>query len=312
MTPRELKIFEELFKAQQVQPEAKEGDKKKRQRNTSKGYKPESKSYGAVAPVTGREFPDLLRPLAEEAAALRARAAMEDDAGTQEDGTSSGTQQHEASSKELDSIKSEMDNAQTDTALWAVLQDRVFKTIRQLPESSNPTQSGHDFQILTQILPQSLLHFMKSIRSSFPGSSLGLVLLPTLKKLGPSAFALGASTELFNEHMWLLYQHYADLDGVAETLSEMDKNVYEFDAGTKDLINTILKDGHRARVNAYGPGMQALWSTDRKTRGLEKLRRWDGIVEERLKAAALRAAREEETKFSEEDEEEEQGRMNAS
>lgn len=291
MTPKELRIFEQLFKAKQVQADENAPSTQKRR----KGYKTESKRYGVAAPQSSREFPDLLRPLAQEAAALRARAAMEENKKTNDEVTTPTRTEDDPAARSLQTIKAEMDQAKTDIALWNVLQHQIFQNVRALSEPSKSGKVGRNFQVLTQTLPQSLLYFMKTIRDSFPGSSLGLVLLPTLKKLGPSAFALGASTELFNEHMWLLYKHYADLDNIAETLSEMDKNVYEFDGGTKDLIATILRDGHKALKNNYGPGLQALWSTDRKTRGLEKIRRWEGIVEERLKAAALRDAMAEQT-----------------
>lgn len=304
MTPRELRIFEQLFKAQKAKPGGKSGgEQNQKQSPPATGHKPQSKRHGAPAVETVREFPDLLRPLAEEAAALRAQATMEEDGKPRKEHEVTTEQQSEVFYKELHSIKSKMDSAQTDVALWEVLQNEVFKKIRRLPESSNSAQSTHDFQVLTQTLPQSLVHFMRNVRTSFPGSSLGLVLLPALKKLGPSAFALGASTELFNEHMWFLYNHYSDLDSIAETLSEMDKNVYEFDGETKKLIAAILQDGRKALKNNYGPGMQALWSTDRKTRGLEKIRRWEENVDERLKAAAMREQRDRLNDFSEDNEE---------
>ncbi|KAK4498440.1 hypothetical protein PRZ48_011098 [Zasmidium cellare] len=340
MTPKELRVFEQLFK---VKPSKLSGrwkgkeiderdtgsDPGKAQQQTVDGRpargeaknnrKVETKSKGIVEapkarpettgvarPQIKREFPDLLRPLAEEAAAFRALSAVDEGKKTSEDRSISTSTQDEAAAKKLESIKSSMDGAKTDVALGNVLQDQIFTYVKTLSDSDRPVKAGRDFQVLTQTLPQSLLYYMKSLRDSFPGSLLGLVLLPTLKKLGPSAFALGATTELFNEHMWLLYKHYADLDGIAETLSEMDKNVYEFDSGTRDLIATVLRDGRKSLNNSYGPGMKALWSTDRKTRGLEKIRHWEGVVEERLKAAALRAAMEEQASVAEDDEEEEQ------
>ncbi|KAF2174106.1 hypothetical protein M409DRAFT_16379 [Zasmidium cellare ATCC 36951] len=342
MTPKELRIFEQLFRVKPTQvqqdtkadgtPEEKKaleqpvkgshdeipagaafGKAKHHRKLHNKGQlrskAPQTNLYGVAAPQTRREFPDLLRPLAEEAAALRAQEAIGDGEKTIDDRSMSTTAPDDQAAKKLDSIKSSMDEAKTDVALWNVLQLQIFTYVRTLSDSWRPVKAGRDFQTLTQTLPQSLLYFMKSLRDSFPGSLLGLVLLPTLKKLGPSAFALGASTELFNEHMWLLYRHYADLDGIAETLSEMDKNVYEFDSGTKDLISTILRDGRKSLNNGFGPGMQALWSTDRKTRGLEKISRWEGVVEERLKAAALRAAMEEQAKLAEDEGEEEDQKL---
>lgn len=281
MTPRETQIFEELLRkgAQTKKPED-EFKGNERDRNTRKGYKPESKRYGASA--QGRkavEFPGPIRQLAEESANLRDKASAAD-ATTEE---------------YMTSVKALLTFAETDVEAWKALDERVFQKLRDLGlDSEEQARDGssrqHELNTMTDALPELLLHFVKMINTSWPASVYGLHVLPTLRKIGPSAFVLGATTDLFNEHMRILYRRYTDLDGVVQTLSEMDKEVYEYNAGTKELIRSIFQHTSAAIKGQLGPGLQAFWSTDRKTRALEKLRRWEDKVEERIRAAAVRRA----------------------
>ena len=153
-----------------------------------------------------------------------------------------------------------------------------------------------DLDVLTANLPTLFNHFVQVLNSSFPSSTLSLNLLPALKQLGPSAFALAATTSLYNAHMSALYSHYGPtaLHPIAETLREMDREVYEFDDETLALLLQILKDGKRTRRGNLGAGVEALWKTDSVSRGVKGILSWREIVVEKRQEAALRRAREEE------------------
>lgn len=281
MTPRETQIFEELLRkgAQTKKPEN-ESKSKERDRNSRRGYKPESKRYGASAQERREvEFPAAIRQLAEESVNLREKASAAD-ATTEE---------------YMTSVKALLSFAETDIEAWKVLDERVFQKLRELGLDSeerarDESSRQHELNTMTEALPELLLHFVKIINTPWPASVYGLHVLPTLRKIGPSAFVLGATTDLFNEHMRILYRRYTDVDGVVQILSEMDKEVYEYNSGTKDLIRSIFQHTSAAVKGQLGPGLQAFWSTDRKTRALEKLRRWEDKVEERIYAAAVRRA----------------------
>ncbi|SMR54518.1 unnamed protein product [Zymoseptoria tritici ST99CH_1E4] len=263
--------------------------------------------------VSGRldaapEFPEALRPLVDEAKDLQAQKAKEMSSKPPQQSASTGAQLAPRAQEYLSSTRKLMDTARTEAALWDVLQTKVFQKVESLQLESRYKPSGgmiRDLNVLTATLPTLLLHFMTRIEISFPRSSLGVMLLPALKKRGPSAFALGATTGLFNHHMSFLYKQYSDLDAIAETLAEMDKNVYNFNSDTRELLAMIFDDAEAASSGQSGPALEALWSTDRRQRALTKLRAWDKVVVQRLHADAIRLANEKQVLDEDADEPEE-------
>lgn len=280
MTPREMQVFEELFRkgiASKKDGKMKTGTQKQQHQETV-------------------QFPELLRPLAEEAEELRRRAAREDNK------TSSVRPVSEFEIKDAQAlaIKSLMDNATSDVQLWTILRDQVFDRLRSTPDSialkSNFTA-----------LPALLQHYMHLQTSKLPTThSLGLVVLPELKKLGPLAFALGATTELYNQYMHLLWRQYRDMEAISLVLEEMDREVYSFDHGTLDLLDRILDYASDAADGKLGRAVQALWGMDRKKRGVVKMRDWRRTVNEKLRANALEEAKKAEIGFEDEDDVEEE------
>ncbi|KAF7185557.1 hypothetical protein HII31_13054 [Pseudocercospora fuligena] len=270
MTPRELRVFEELFR---------QGVK----------TKPDESKKQFIS-RTQHEFPELLQPLAEEAEDMRQQAALQARA-EKLNKKHSKREDFEIKDKQSRQIKKRMDEAQTDVELFQVLESEVFSRVRGLG-ADGPIDSAK-----YAALPALLQHYVSLIEKHFPGSPLGLVLLPELRKLGPSAFALGASTGLYNQHMRMLWQKYTDVDGIVDVLAEMDKEVFSFNDDTLELLDQMFVHAGAARRGDLGPGRRALWSTDRKERALEKLRKWRTIAGERSEAAALREARKQQEVF---------------
>ena len=98
MTPKELAIFETLFRSKQKKPvESKE----------SKEARSKAKNLAKVVP----DFPAPLRALADEAKVLHSTAAGEAEEDTAN--SSSSLQTSEAAEKFLSSIKARMDKATT-------------------------------------------------------------------------------------------------------------------------------------------------------------------------------------------------------
>ncbi|KJX98607.1 hypothetical protein TI39_contig402g00020 [Zymoseptoria brevis] len=254
------------------------------------------------------EFPEALRPLVDEAKDLQAQKAKEMSSKPQQQSASTGAQLAPRAQEYLSSTRKLMDTARTEAALWDVLQTKVFQKVESLQLESRHKPSGgmiRDLNVLTATLPTLLLHFMTLIETSFPRSSLGVMLLPALEKRGPSAFALGATTGLFNHHMSFLYKQYSDLDAIVEILAQMDKNVYNFNSDTRELLAMIFDDADAASSGQAGPALEALWSTDRRQRALTKLRAWDKVVVQRLHADAIRLANEKQVLDEDADEPEE-------
>ena len=124
----------------------------------------------------------------------------------------------------------------------------------------------------------------------FPATHLGAALLPYLKSLGPTTFALAASTKLYNNHMRAL-RAGGNFPSIMHTLEEMDKEVYEFSDKTHDVVNWIYKRSFPARQNIYGPGVAALWNGERYRKAIGATMKWNRLITERMQEKALREAR---------------------
>jgi hypothetical protein len=286
MTPREMEVFKRLLSKTAEAQTMDIGQVAQREDSTGR-----AKGTFRARP----EFPQPLRPLVEEAKELRALNILDASSKKQEQRGSVGEQLSAGAKEFLTQTRKAMDAAKSEAVLWDILQTKVFQKVESLQLESRQRPSNammRDLNILTATLPSLLLHFMTTVANSFPQSSLGVMLVPALKKRGPSAFALGATTGLFNHHMEFLYRQYSDLDAIATTLAEMDKNVYNFNWDTGALLTSIFEAADAASTDKAGPATKALWAMDRKQRALEKLRAWEKVVVERLNADALRRANE--------------------
>ncbi|KAL9120274.1 MAG: hypothetical protein Q9187_003171 [Circinaria calcarea] len=105
-------------------------------------------------------------------------------------------------------------------------------------------------EILQQNYASHCLHAMRLFRQHFPASPYALVLLPQIKDLGPISYILGASTEFYNELLYIRYKHHLDPNAVADLVDEMiDQGI-----GTDELTWQLLQDGHKFRKKAAGNG----------------------------------------------------------
>ncbi|KAK6431069.1 hypothetical protein LTR95_012771 [Oleoguttula sp. CCFEE 5521] len=159
------------------------------------------------------------------------------------------------------------------------------------PTKDTSAPSAQDSHLLTQTFPIHLLNFTKNCASSFPGSSLPSSLLPYIKSLGPTTFAMAATTSLYNHHMSQLYYQYLDVPSIVATLEEMDQQVYEFDTATYNLLGKILHRASEARLGHLGPGTQALWDGERLRSALKGIADWKAKVLAQMEARALQDAR---------------------
>ncbi|KAF2213460.1 hypothetical protein CERZMDRAFT_96298 [Cercospora zeae-maydis SCOH1-5] len=272
MTPREMQIFEELFRR---------GIENKKAEEQAQG-----RAQNASRTRAAVKFPDLLKPLAEEAKQLRLQSASGKSGTDAMKRRPSSLAEMQIKDAQAIAIRELMDKAATDIECWEVLREHVLNRLRDAPDHSAIPKNFPD-------LPALLLHYMKLQTEKLPAThSLGLVALPELKKMGSLAFALGATTELYNQHMRLLWLQYRDLNGINDILAEMDREVFPFDEGTLDLITTILDHADDALRGKLGPTVRALWTMDRKTRGLAKMSEWKRAVETAVREQALRDAQE--------------------
>ena len=122
----------------------------------------------------------------------------------------------------------------------------------------------HPLQIVTPIYGPSLLHAARLYRTRFPRSPYALSLLSKIKEYGPFSYVLGASTELYNELLYLNWVYYRDLDSCAQLIEEMVARGLQIDRSTVAVIedakrvrNTEKSEGALVRKTALGDAASA-------------------------------------------------------
>lgn len=167
--------------------------------------------------------------------------------------------------------------------------ERTWTIKRDAPKNVNTTRTT---EIITSTLPEHLLNTMSVLETSFPLSALPLTIIPTLKRLGPGATALGLTTALYNKHLRLVWKRYRDYGGINSILAEMDREVYELGGGTLNLLGEILNETAEEARGFSGRSLQVLANSDRTRRSIDELQKWYDKVKIRIENVALKAARE--------------------
>ncbi|KAF1356800.1 hypothetical protein BDV97DRAFT_365517 [Delphinella strobiligena] len=156
--------------------------------------------------------------------------------------------------------------ARTDVEMWSVLQKEVLQPIATL-DLDNPTNErigtaksasakdaieAHDREVIMSNFPWVLNNAWKTLRRNFPSSGLVLAIIPTIRHMGPSVYALGASTNLYNKAIAYSFAKLTDVDRVVDLLEEMEKEVLEPDEATLTLLDTIMKTWEEVRQGSRG------------------------------------------------------------
>jgi hypothetical protein len=224
----------------------------------------------------------------------------------------------QAVEQDLQQVKTAFEAAHSDVELWQILHEKVLSRVTQLrleepvapkspvkqknrkvrlereakEESQSPWQGNvSDELVITRTLPQHLIECQRQLSTTFPSSQLHLSLLPYLKSLGPTTYALATSTKLYNQHMRSLLRSQTNVPQIVHTLEEMDKEVYEFDDKTKDLMDSIRKRSDQARRGYNGVGLSALWGGERFGKAMRSATYWAHNIERRMQEQALREAK---------------------
>ncbi|GAB7357119.1 hypothetical protein MBLNU459_g7920t1 [Dothideomycetes sp. NU459] len=205
---------------------------------------------------------------------------------------------------EIVRIDTLMKNASTDLELWKVLQKEVLDPVRALKLDddthikSDGTGDGRrthakpvNRETVMPIFPVLLTRASENLGTVFPASSLVFSIIPEIQRMGPSAYALGASARLFNHSMALSFQKYTDPDAVIELLEEMEKQFIEPSRATLRLLSNIMFTRKKVRSGVYGDAVKMLWETERFKKPLNALSEWKSKVENTIQEQEIRAAR---------------------
>lgn len=331
ITPKERKAFESLLKLQEKKDGRVTNSKGLQQAaEKTSGSKSAPNILDEVMESIGEEGSDedfsTLAPRPQRTKARDARERHQKQDQNQSDAIAA------AAEEDLNVVGRLLGRARTDVELWEILQKKVFDRVRVLnlddapekkkskkqqqqqqtagqaektanpPSSKTKTQpSISDLDILTHTLPTHLTRAHAILARSFPASPLPLTMIPYLRRLGPGAFALGTSTQLYNQHMHTLFRRTLDLDAIIATLSEMDAQVYPFNERTEALLGKVLVHARQCQAGESGEGVRELWVAGGMRRRVGKIFRWMRIVKERREEEALREARSKEAEAERED-----------
>ncbi|MCJ1392409.1 hypothetical protein MMC18_005276 [Xylographa bjoerkii] len=115
-----------------------------------------------------------------------------------------------------------------------------------MPPASIIQTAPHPLSILQSNYAPLLLHAIRLLRTRYPTSTYAPALIPHIKRLGPVSYVLGASTELYNETLYLRWVYYQDLHACADLVQEM----VEQGVGTDKITGKVFKDAEKARERA--------------------------------------------------------------
>lgn len=205
-----------------------------------------------------------------------------------------------------------LSRADTDIKLWEVLERKVFKLTEIFKADSEEehalgseentneklkTQANQARNDLVSFQPESngltskaslsilqnnygnyCLEALRIFRREFPASPYALHLLPTIKRLGPISYVLGASSSLYNELLYLNWTQYTDLHGMADLLLEMGNQGVETDNITHSLLSSVSRERRMKLANLSvpeQPGLDQATGAWWRLRGVQEA--WDQL-----------------------------------
>lgn len=185
--------------------------------------------------------------------------------------------------------------AQSDWEIWQVLDTEVFSLVNQLhthsktqgkarksakastdAEKKGPGGKGRFtrnslLSILQRNYAEYALTAVRQLRQHHPTSSYAFHVLTAIKSHGPISYALGASTDLYNEILFLKWTQYAELHGLADTIEETINRGIDSNEVTLVLIREIGKQRWRGKVGRLGPVVKAWWYLRSTVEGWKRL-----------------------------------------
>ncbi|KAF2822745.1 hypothetical protein CC86DRAFT_252067, partial [Ophiobolus disseminans] len=187
--------------------------------------------------------------------------------------------------EERERVDGLLKTAATDQQLWKTLNREVFDQLRKLDlDGTSPTHKtdASATRIVFSNYPHHLLTAIQTLCIHFPTSPLPLTILPTIKALGRSSYALGATTQLYKHLLrtaWLQQSSYTLIDTL---LTDMETNIVEFDVRILDFLDAVIREHEAARSGRLGREMQMVYGMEMWIEGARKMRSWRSVVAERL------------------------------
>jgi hypothetical protein len=346
ITGSERAAFEKLYQTFNAQSPPKNDLKKAHEVDqiADEWYEEDEDKDGEEGGVTLDELFDQVLTGAAAPGAVRGRGKRSEDLASLaarilkgEEGAKNGTKEGREKEKKLrekertarDAEKARvtalMEKANTDKALWDVLENEVLSVIRRLDldavkkDLASQTSTSGKYQrakpkvakasfdpgppiptspmdgpstpaaspsisskLLFATYPHHLHTAASLLRAHFPTSPLPLSILPTIKSLGRSSYALGASTSLYNLLLRTAWHQHSSYDIIDELLSDMDNGGIEFDLDTLAILDAVLAEFASVRRGEMGSSAKLVWDMDMFGEGAKRLQKWREVIGQRL------------------------------
>ncbi|KAK0610947.1 hypothetical protein B0T14DRAFT_529358 [Immersiella caudata] len=186
----------------------------------------------------------------------------------------SGIEQEQQRAAERARVEQKMQDAPTDFALWAVLEDEVFSMVSKLGFSDAPKEKkarikkgaaapekALSMNIHGSLYPSYLLTALRLMDEKFSRSSpLALNILPRIKALGLSSYVLGVSTSFYNALAGIHWYRYGNAEAVFNLLEEMRHAGLFCDNRTFSLVQNISNVFLKAVDGESGPFLKEVVS----------------------------------------------------
>lgn len=199
-------------------------------------------------------------------------------------------------------------SAKTDFELWTILKTEVLDPIAALnldsPKKKDNTEvkgtrdallnrqvEPMDREVIMHNFPFLLSGACRSLQNLFPSSPLVLMVIPTIKDMGPSVYALGASTKLYNHAIGFVFDKLSDIDRINDLLQEMETEVIEPDAVTLRMLDKIMMTWQQIRRGAFGDAVRVTWKMERFKKALNLLEKSRNQMEASLARQEARKTR---------------------
>lgn len=153
-----------------------------------------------------------------------------------------------------------------------VKKDRDLEKAKQKKKQEEPAKEEppdpRSRDVVAPNFPQLLFHAAKVLRETYPSSLYNLSILEQLRLIGPSAFALGATTGLYNEAIAYTFETRSDIPAITDLLEDMEKNFVEPNARTRDILAKVNERTLRIRQGFYGDANRAVAAMDRMKKSM--------------------------------------------
>ena len=144
--------------------------------------------------------------------------------------------------------------------------------------------------ILNRNYAEYCLFALRLFRRNYPTSSYATHVFATMKGRGPISYVLGASSEIYNEVLFLKWTQHSDLHAVADLMEEMLNQGIEGTEGTVALMKGIAQQRRSEMRNYMGPVVKEWWHMRGNVEGWRRLcSLYDRIQSELADKGAKRA-----------------------